>query len=86
MRASEFRELLKLLDQPDVISFAGGVPDPALFPKEAFRDAYAEALWEEAGAGAGLQCVVSEGYPPLRRWIAAEMNRLASCGGTGALP
>ena len=32
MTASEIRELLKILDQPDVISFAGGIPDPALFP------------------------------------------------------
>ena len=34
MRASEIRELLKLLDQPGIISFAGGIPDPALFPVE----------------------------------------------------
>ena len=32
MTASEIRELLKILDQPDVISLAGGIPDPALFP------------------------------------------------------
>ncbi|EEZ14798.1 GntR family transcriptional regulator, partial [Brucella melitensis bv. 1 str. Rev.1] len=32
MRASEIRELLKLLERPDIISFAGGIPDPALFP------------------------------------------------------
>jgi len=32
MTASEIRELLKILDQPDVISFAGSIPDPALFP------------------------------------------------------
>lgn len=41
MKASEIRELLKVLDQPDVISFAGGIPDPALFPKEAFTVAMA---------------------------------------------
>ena len=40
MKASEIRELLKLLDQPDIISFAGGIPDPALFPAEAFRTAF----------------------------------------------
>ena len=34
MKASEIRELLKLLDQPDIISFAGGIPDPALFPAD----------------------------------------------------
>ena len=37
MKASEIRELLKLLDQPDIISFAGGIPDPDLFPKAAFH-------------------------------------------------
>ena len=35
MRASEIRELLKLLDRPGIISFAGGIPDPALFPAKA---------------------------------------------------
>ena len=39
MRASEIRELLKLLDQPNIISFAGGIPDPAYFPREAFAEA-----------------------------------------------
>ena len=72
MRASEIRELLKLIDRPDVISFAGGIPDPALFPAEAARAAYAEALADPAAA---LQYGVSEGYEPLRRWIAAEMTR-----------
>ena len=44
MKASEIRELLKLLAQPDILSFAGGIPDPALFPADAFRDAFANAL------------------------------------------
>jgi DNA-binding transcriptional MocR family regulator len=74
MRASEIRELLKLLDQPDIISFAGGIPDPSLFPHEAFREAYAEALCG-SGADAALQYQVSEGYLPLRRWLVAEMGR-----------
>jgi len=72
MRASEIRELLKLVDRPQVISFAGGIPDPALFPAEAARAAYAKALAEPATA---LQYSVSEGYRPLREWIAAEMTR-----------
>ncbi|MDQ0390350.1 aminotransferase-like domain-containing protein [Labrys monachus] len=75
MRASEIRELLKLLDQPDIISFAGGIPDPAMFPHEAFRQAYADVL-SGPGADAALQYQVSEGYLPLRRWLAAEMGRL----------
>ena len=44
MKASEIRELLKLLDQPDIISFAGGIPDPALFPKEGFQAASHDIL------------------------------------------
>lgn len=80
MKASEIRELLKLLDQPDIISFAGGIPDPALFPAEAFRTAFAEALAGD-GAGAALQYSVSEGYLPLRDWIAGEMGKLGIlCG------
>lgn len=75
MKASEIRELLKLLDQPDIISFAGGIPDPALFPKEAFRVAYAEALNDQT-ATAALQYSVSEGYKPLREWIVAEMAKI----------
>jgi DNA-binding transcriptional MocR family regulator len=75
MKASEIRELLKLLDQPDIISFAGGIPDPSLFPHEAFRRAYADVLGG-AGANAALQYQVSEGYLPLRRWLAAHMADL----------
>ena len=75
MKASEIRELLKLLDQPDIISFAGGIPDPDLFPAEAFQQAFADALTPENQATA-LQYSVSEGYGPLREWIVEEMARL----------
>ena len=75
MRASEIRELLKLLDQPDIISFAGGIPDPALFPHAAFQETYAEILGGPQ-ANTALQYQVSEGYLPLRRWIVGEMGRL----------
>lgn len=75
MKASEIRELLKLLDQPDIISFAGGIPDPALFPTTAFQAAFADAL--SAGKQEqALQYSVSEGYAPLRRWIAAQMAKI----------
>ena len=76
MKASEIRELLKLLDQPGVISFAGGIPDPKLFPNAEAAEAYAEALASPASASAALQYSVSEGYPPLTRWIAAHMAKL----------
>ena len=72
VRASEIRELLKLLDQPDILSFAGGIPDPALFPTERIAEVYGEVL-ADSGAQA-LQYSVSEGLPELRRWIAARMS------------
>lgn len=75
MRASEIRELLKLLDQPHIISFAGGIPDPKLFPSEAFREAYSNVLSGE-GAGAALQYSVSEGYLPLREWLVDHMGSM----------
>ncbi|CAN7398082.1 PLP-dependent aminotransferase family protein [Phyllobacterium sp. LjRoot231] len=74
MRASEVRELLKLLDQPDIISFAGGIPDPALFPKDAIKDAYSAVLNDSADAA--LQYSVSEGYKPLRQWLVQHMASL----------
>ena len=75
MKASEIRELLKLLDQPDIISFAGGIPDPALFPTQAFQAAFADAL--SAGKQEqALQYSVSEGYAPLRAWIAGQMAKI----------
>ena len=73
VRASEIRELLKLLDQPDILSFAGGIPDPSLFPVERIQSVYAETL-AEAGQQA-LQYSVSEGLPALRRWVAERMTR-----------
>lgn len=74
MRASQIRELLKLLDQPDIISFAGGIPNPQLFPAQAMSQAYARILAGPKSAQS-LQYSISEGYPPLRRWIAERMNR-----------
>jgi len=75
MKASEIRELLKLLDQPGVISFAGGIPDPALFPATAFAEAFAAGLSPERQAQS-LQYSVSEGYLPLRQWIVGEMAKI----------
>lgn len=75
MKASEIRELLKLLDQPDIISFAGGIPDPALFPTVAFQAAFAD-IFASGQSDAALQYSVSEGYKPLRDWIAGQMATL----------
>lgn len=73
MAASEIRELLKVVDQPGVLSFAGGIPDPALFPVEEAKAAYAAVLGAPTN---GLQYSVSEGYLPLRQWIARHMGSL----------
>ncbi len=75
MNASEIRELLKLLDQPDIISFAGGIPDPELFPAQAFQDAFAQ-IFTDGQQGVALQYSVSEGYGPLRDWIVQEMAKI----------
>ena len=73
MRASEIRELLKLLERPDIISFAGGIPDPALFPVGLATKAYAACLATSESAAQALQYSVSEGYLPLRQWITDHM-------------
>ncbi|NBR91124.1 MAG: PLP-dependent aminotransferase family protein, partial [Rhodobacteraceae bacterium] len=75
MKASEIRELLKLLNRPGILSFAGGIPDPALFPVEAFREATDRALADGA-ADMSLQYSTSEGNPALRAWIADYMGSI----------
>jgi len=81
MAASEIRELLKLLDQPDIISFAGGIPAPSLFPRAEIAEAYRRILADPARGQTALQYAVSEGYAPLREWLANYMGRLGiSCG------
>jgi len=76
MRASEIRELLKLLDRPGIISFAGGIPDPALFPARQAQAAYTAVLTDAGLARSALQYSVSEGYLPLRQWIVRHMGSL----------
>lgn len=74
MQASEIRELLKLLDRPGIISFAGGIPDPALFPLDAVKAAYETVLGDASRAGRALQYSVSEGHVGLREWIVGHMR------------
>ena len=76
MKASEIRELLKVLNRPGIISFGGGIPDPALFPAEEAKAAYSAILSDPVNMVAGLQYSVSEGYEPLRVWIADHMKSL----------
>ncbi|MFN8224615.1 MAG: PLP-dependent aminotransferase family protein [Gaiellales bacterium] len=73
LRPSTIREILKVTAQPQVISFAGGLPAPELFPVDEVREAV-NAVLTELGSEA-LQYGESEGYRPLREWITAEMGR-----------
>jgi len=73
MRASDIREILKVTAQPDIISLAGGLPAPELFPVDEYRRAF-EWLLETDGPAA-LQYGPSEGYGPLREFVAERMTR-----------
>jgi 2-aminoadipate transaminase len=72
MQASEIREILKLTQQPDIISFAGGLPAPELFPIEQLKRV-ANRVLDEMGESA-LQYNPTEGYDPLREKIANRMS------------
>lgn len=72
MKASEIRELLKVTEQPEMISFAGGLPAPELFPVESLKEITVKVL-EESGMQA-LQYATTEGFTPLREKIAERMN------------
>jgi len=71
--SSAIRELLKLTEQPDIISFAGGLPAPEIFPLEAFTMA-CEKVLRNFGAQA-LQYSTTEGYLPLREQIVRHTSR-----------
>lgn len=73
MPPSAVREILKVAEQPDVLSFAGGLPAPELFPIEAIAEAHAEVLAREGRAA--LQYSTTEGFGPLREWVVARLGR-----------
>ena len=73
MKSSFIRELLKVTNQPDVISFGGGFPAAELFPIEESKKA-AEKVLDLYGRKA-LQYTTTEGYDPLREWIAEDARK-----------
>jgi 2-aminoadipate transaminase len=73
MTSSAIRELLKLLEDPEIISFGGGLPAPEVFPREQVERA-ARRVLEEQGAVA-LQYGATEGYGPLRQMLVRHMSR-----------
>lgn len=72
IQSSAIREILKVTERPEVVSFAGGLPSPATFPVEEMRAALDRVL-SERGREA-LQYSTTEGYAPLREWIAKRMS------------
>ena len=72
VQASAIREILKVAERPDVLSFAGGLPAPEAFPIAAMARAHAEVLAKDGAAA--LQYGPTEGYAPLRAWIAERMT------------
>ena len=72
LKASEIRDLLKLTERPEMISFAGGMPAPELFPSEVIRQVMNAILAEKPEKA--LQYACTEGYTPLREKIAQRMK------------
>lgn len=80
LQSSFIREILKITQRPEIISFAGGLPSPATFPVERMKEAYDRVL-SNAGKVA-LQYGPTDGYGPLKEWIANSL----STEGTKILP
>jgi len=72
-RSSAIRELLKITQRPEVISFAGGLPAPEFFPIDEVQRASAKVLAEQGRTA--LQYSSTEGYLPLREFLAADLKR-----------
>ncbi|NVJ93855.1 MAG: PLP-dependent aminotransferase family protein [Methylocystaceae bacterium] len=74
INASEIRELLKILADPAILSFAGGIPDPALFPMDKVRQ-FRERMVDHPNLDRQLmQYSQTEGYEPLRNWVATKTS------------
>jgi len=73
MKSSAIRELLKITQRPEVISFAGGLPAPDVFPAARFQEACATVLQKYPEQA--LQYGATEGFEPLREMIARHTER-----------
>jgi len=72
LNPSTIREILKITEQPGIISLAGGLPSADTFPVAAMQEATARVLREQPREA--LQYAASEGFGPLREWVAAELS------------
>ncbi len=72
LQSSFIREILKVTQRPEIISFAGGLPSPATFPVEIMKAAFDKVLSENGKVA--LQYGPTDGYPLLREWIANSLS------------
>ncbi|MFL6658406.1 MAG: PLP-dependent aminotransferase family protein [Massilia sp.] len=72
LQSSFIREILKITQRPEIISFAGGLPSPATFPVERMKAAFDKVLSENGKVA--LQYGPTDGYPLLREWIANSLS------------
>lgn len=72
LQSSVIREILKITMRPDIISFAGGLPSPETFPVEHMKAAFDTVLSNQGKIA--LQYGPSDGYAPLREWIADSLS------------
>ncbi len=75
MKSSAIRELLKLVQREDIISFAGGMPAPELFPAREVREACDYLMNVPELAQRALQYGPTEGYGPFKEWLAHMMRK-----------
>jgi 2-aminoadipate transaminase len=73
MNPSIIREILKVTEKPGIVSLAGGLPSAETFPVEAMREACARVLRDAPREA--LQYAASEGFGPLREWVAAHLKQ-----------
>jgi len=73
MKSSAIRDILKITELPDVISFAGGLPAPELFPVEELKEACDRVLSDSGPRS--LQYSISMGHQPLREFLAGRYRK-----------
>ncbi len=72
LQSSFIREILKITQRPEIISFAGGLPSPATFPVAEMKEAFDKVLTNSGKVA--LQYGPTDGFPPLREWIANSLS------------
>ena len=71
LNPSVIREILKITERPGIVSLPGGLPPPDSFPVQAMREACGRVLADSPREA--LQYAASEGFGPLREWVAAQL-------------